>query len=315
MKVAVVVITYKRPEGLLKLLSELKRQDLSGIPVAELDVVVVDNDPLGSALRTVKDFERSGPGGSVRIVYLHEPRQGIPLARNRGMFHALANSEYFAFIDDDEYPTPTWMRNLLTTAIELYSDAVLGPVDPVYPEGTPGWIRHSRVFEGWKHDDRSQIGEAATNNVLLRSEFLRKWRIEFDVRMKSSGGSDYRFFRQCVQAGMVINWSSKAGVFEDIPRTRTNLRWMMQRQVRLGNTFAVDARLSGQIGRILALLAIGGCRALAGFLALPLFAVSTRLGTDAAMHMLRGTGIVLGLLGYRHEEYDKINLERERSAA
>lgn len=315
MRVAVVIVTYKRSEGLSKLLRELKRQDLSGAPAVELNVIVVDNDPAGSAAQIVTEAAEHGRAGSIGLTYLLEPRRGIPFARNRGMQHALTGTSYFAFIDDDEYPTPTWMRKLLDTAIALYSDAVLGPVKPVYPEGTPAWVRRSRVFEGWNHADRSQIAEAATNNVLVRSDFIRQHRIEFDLRMQACGGSDYRFFRQCVHAGMVINWSSSAVVFEDIPHSRTQWRWMAQRQIRLGNTFAVDARLSRQLPRIISLYAVGLARAMLGFITLPLLAVSSRLGTSAAVHLLRGIGIVSGIHGYRHEEYDQIRLDRERTAA
>jgi glycosyltransferase involved in cell wall biosynthesis len=272
---------------------------------------VVDNDPAGSASPVVGEFRASG---IVRTTYLHEKRQGIPIARNRGMHHALEENDYFAFIDDDEYPTSTWIRNLLRVAGEQCSDAVLGPVNPVFPKDTPRWIKKSRVFEGWDYPDRSQIGEAASNNVLVRCEFIRRHGIEFDERMQASGGSDYRFFRECVEAGMTIHWARDAAVYEDIPRSRIQLRWMAQRQIRLGNTFAVDARLTRRLSRIARLYAVGVARVLAGFAGLPLLLVSSRLGTNAAIHLLRGAGIVSGIHGYRHDEYDTARLNRERTA-
>ncbi|MFT3850646.1 MAG: glycosyltransferase family 2 protein [Propionivibrio sp.] len=312
MKIAVVAITYKRPDGLRKLLRGLMRQDLSGTTVNELSIVVVDNDPQGSAAAVLAEFSDAG---GIRIDALHEPRPGIPFARNRGMLHAIEDSDYFAFIDDDEYPTPTWLRGLLKVAVELYSDCVLGPVTPVFPPGTPRWIQRSRVFEGWRFPHRAQIFEAATNNVLVRSAFVLRHGIEFDERMQASGGSDYRFFRQCVAAGMVIHWSAEAEVFEDIPRARTTLRWMAQRQIRLGNTFALDARLSRRSARILNLYALGLARAGTGLLGLPTLLLSTRWGSSAAIHLLRGIGIITGIHGYRHQEYAKSRLERERTAA
>lgn len=311
MKIAVIIITYKRPDGLRKLLSELMKQELLGSPITDLNIVVVDNDPAGSASFVTPDFKE---GDLIHITYLNEKRQGIPIARNTGMQHALKTSDYFAFIDDDEYPQANWISTLLSLAIELNSDCILGPVNPVFPEGTPRWIRGSRVFEGWNHPDRSRIGEAASNNVLVRCEFVRHNGIAFDERMQATGGSDYRFFRECVEAGMSIHWSSQAAVFEDIPRSRTQLRWMAQRQIRLGNTFAVDARLSGNLLHITKLYAVGIGRAIFGLSCLPAFIVSSRLGVTAAIHMLRGIGIVSGIHGYRHDEYDKARLDRERSA-
>lgn len=310
MKVAIVTITYKRPEGLRKLLRELMCQEIRNTPIEELNIIVVDNDPDGSASLVVSEF----PGnGAIKVTCLSEKRQGIPIARNRGMQHAIEGNEYFAFIDDDEYPTPRWIHNLLAVAIELDSDCVLAPVRPVFLEGTPQWVRKSRVFEGWNHVDRSRIWEAASNNVLVRSEFVRSRKMEFDERMQATGGSDYRFFRQCVESGMIIHWSSEAFVFEDIPRSRTQLRWIAQRQIRLGNTFAVDARLSRSLPRIAKLYSIGVARSLFGIFALPTFLISSRLGTNALVHLLRGVGILSGIHGYRHDEYAKQRLDNERA--
>jgi succinoglycan biosynthesis protein ExoM len=314
MNIAVVAITYKRPDGLRKLLRELLRQDLSGLPVEQMNIVIVDNDPQGSAAPVLGEFNEFGASGKIRITGLHEKRPGIPFARNCGMAHAIEDNDYFIFIDDDEYPGPTWLRGLLTVAIEMYSDCVLGAVTPAFPQATPAWIRRSRIFEGWKHPHRTQIFEAASNNVLVRSAFIQKHGITFDERMQASGGSDYRFFRQCVAAGMVIHWSAEAEVFEDIPRSRTTLRWMIQRQIRLGNTFALDARLSRHTPRILKLYAVGLARAAAGLFALPTLLLSRRWGTSAAIHLLRGIGIITGIHGYRHDEYARSRLEQERSA-
>jgi len=311
LNIAIVIITYKRPDGLRKLLDGLMSQKLFGTPIKALNVIVVDNDPVGSAEPIVAEFHDTE---FIHFVCLHETRQGIPIARNRGMHHAIEANDYFAFIDDDEFPTPTWISTLLTVAIAQHSDCVLGPVIPVFPEGTPRWISGSRIFEGWSHPDRSRIGEAASNNVLVRCEFIRQHHIAFDERMQVTGGSDYRFFRECIAAGMVIHWSSEGKVFEDIPRSRIQWRWMAQRQIRLGNTFAVDARLTGHFLHTAKLYAVGVARAVIGFLGLSTFLLSSRWGSSAAVHCLRGVGIVSGLHGYRHDEYGKSRLDRERSA-
>lgn len=310
MKIAVVIITYKRPEGLRKLLDALLHQDLSESQIQALNLIVVDNDPAKSASVVVSEFEGSE---LIHITCLNEERQGIPYARNKGMHYAIDGNDYFAFIDDDEYPTSLWIKTLLAVALDLGSDCILGPVVPVFPEGTPRWVSKSRVFEGWIHEDRSRIFEAASNNVLINCQYIKRQGIDFDERMKATGGSDYRFFRECVERGMVIHWSADAFVYEDIPRSRTKISWMAQRQIRLGNTFAVDARLTGRLPRIIKLYAFGLARIVVGIIALPMLIVSSRLGTSAAVHLLRGVGIVSGIHGYRHDEYDKSRLDRERS--
>ena len=95
MKIAIIAITYKRPEGLRKLIRELMRQDLSGTPVDVLNLVIVDNDPEGSAAGVLAEFQDSE---KIRITGLHEKRPGIPFARNCGMHHAIEGNDFFAFI-------------------------------------------------------------------------------------------------------------------------------------------------------------------------------------------------------------------------
>ena len=54
--------------------------------------------------------------------------------------------------------------------------------------------------------------------------------------------------------------------------------------------------------------------AVAGLFALPSLLLSRRWGTNAAIHLLRGIGIITGIHGYRHDEYARSRLEQERSA-
>ena len=62
------------------------------------------------------------------------------------------------------------------------------------------------------------------------------------------------------------------------------------------------------------LYAVGLIRATAGLISLPALLLSSRWGSNAAIHLLRGIGIVSGIHGYRHDEYAKSRLEQERSA-
>src|SRR5579883_1155797 len=107
-RVAVCIATFRRPEGLRRLLSELQEQTFHGEPPA-VDVVVVDNDEARSAQAVCRDSPLA------RLHYVHEPRRGIPQARNRAIKTARElGCGLIAFIDDDELPANDWLDQLLS---------------------------------------------------------------------------------------------------------------------------------------------------------------------------------------------------------
>ncbi|RZJ88310.1 MAG: hypothetical protein EON88_21485 [Brevundimonas sp.] len=67
--VAVVIPTLRRPDSLLRALGSLTTQTLK--PTA---VVVVDNDPAGSAEATVQ-----GLGDAMPLIYVHAPKPGVDI--------------------------------------------------------------------------------------------------------------------------------------------------------------------------------------------------------------------------------------------
>ena len=96
--VTVCVATYKRPDGLRKLLDSLQQQ----VDAPPFEIVVVDNDREESARRVVEAAK-----GDPAIRYLVEPRRGLAQVRNRSV--AESQATFLAFIDDDEWATPRWL--------------------------------------------------------------------------------------------------------------------------------------------------------------------------------------------------------------
>lgn len=311
--IAVIVITYRRPQGLAKLLEALQRQQCCA-PERHfrLTAVVVDNDAAGSAGATAEPF-RASP--TMAIHYIIEPKQGIPLARNAGIAAVPEDAEFFCFIDDDEWPDVTWIDALLQTQRATGADCVLGAVIPVYPETAPQWLVKSRIFESWQFPDQAPLQEAASNNVFISNAFIRRTGHRFDERMRMTGGSDYLFFRQAVAHGMRIVWSAAAPVYEDVPMSRLTWRWIVQRQYRLGNTFSVSERLVGTPRGLAKWVLKGIARTGLGFAMLPALLFSPYYGMRAVVHLLRGIGTVAGAFGHAHREYSPKGLTRDRSTA
>lgn len=310
-KIAVIIITYRRPQGLQRVLTGLGRQKyIVATQPPHLIAIVVDNDKEPSAASIVQDFNEKN---KLQARYIHEPTQGIPIARNAGLAAVPEDFDFLCFIDDDEWPGETWIDELLKTQHINQADCVLGAVIPIFPESAPEWIVKSRVFDSWRFPDNARLKEAASNNVLISNKFIKNHKHKFDERMRMTGGSDYLFFKQANSLGMRIFWSDHAPVFEDVPMSRLTMRWITQRQYRLGNTFSVSEYLAGSKIGLLVLAIKGVLRIGLGIVMLPSVIFSYYYGMKGISHILRGSGTLAGIFGHAHQEYSSKSLAKDRS--
>jgi glycosyltransferase involved in cell wall biosynthesis len=307
LKVTVAALTFRRPDGLRTLLEALCHQEQTEARPYELTVVIVDNDATGSGRPIAEMFADSE---AYRLIYAVEARQGIPMARNRAMDEAPTDTGLFVFIDDDEWPVPGWLDAMLATRSMTCADVIHGPVEPIFAlEGNQYFIR-ARAFADRHHLDGERIDYAASNNVMMDFRRVQAAGLRFDERMRFTGGEDYFFFNQAVRRGFTISWSQAAMVFDGIPASRMTWKWVLQRQFRIGNTFAVAARIQDGRGRQLRLLGVGVLRMGLGTALLPTLAFSPRYGFWGLAHLIRGTGIVVGMFGLVYEEYSPAKLAR-----
>lgn len=298
--IVVAVLTFRRPEGIGKLLEVLRNQVHQPERPFRLTVLVVDNDATGSARSVVEAFADTG---AYRLIYVIEPQQGIPLARNRAIDTAPADTDLFCFLDDDEWPVDGWLDAMLAVRARTGADCVYGPVEPVYPSDPPAFFVRSRVFDRKRNRDGARIDYAASNNVMIDHRYMRAHGLRFDERMRFTGGTDYLFFNQAVRGGMKVFWADDALVYDIIPAGRMTWKWLLQRQYRLGNTFAVRDTLYGTPREKLWRLVYGAARTSLGAAMLPALLVSPRWGMRALTHMFRGAGMVSGILGHAYQEY------------
>jgi succinoglycan biosynthesis protein ExoM len=143
----IAVLTFRRPTDLQGVLPLLVEQLQKVDSLVKGTVLVVDNDPAGSARATVEAVTSGMPAGQQALIgYVHEPTPGIAAARNRALVES-RGSDLLVFIDDDERPTPEWLRSLLDVQAATDCSAVAGPVTSEY-EIEPGrWITAGRFFE------------------------------------------------------------------------------------------------------------------------------------------------------------------------
>lgn len=142
MDISVIIATWNRAHLLSQSLTALSRQTgLSGI---RWEVILVDHNCVDGTAG-VAEAIRDRTGLPLRIVQEHHP--ALSAARNTGI--RTSSGRYLAFTDDDVLPEDEWVRGLYDVFEKTGCDAVGGKVLPVYPAGTPAWIKtHQRFLNG-----------------------------------------------------------------------------------------------------------------------------------------------------------------------
>ncbi len=311
LRITLGVLTHKRPAGIAKLLAEMRKQVHHPERPYVLTIVVVDNDAAGSSRDVVMGY---AGGPDYTLHYVIEPQQGIPIARNRAMDSAPDGTELFAFLDDDEWPVEDWVDAMLETRARTSAECVYGPITPVYDGEIGDYLRRSRLFEARRYKEGERLTFAASNNVMFDLPRFRELGLRFDERMRFTGGSDYMFFNQAWRRGVRIHWSDRAMVWDVFPQKRLTWAWQRQRQYRLGNTFAVATRLEGNRAEKIGQFCRGIARIGLGAALSPAALVSPYWGGRAMVHILRGAGITIGMLGHSYEEYAPGTGLRDRAA-
>lgn len=300
--ITLCVLTYRRPVGVARTLEGLGRLAFSRTRPA-LRIVVVDNDPAGSARQAVADAAASLPWP---VTHYIEPQRGITYARNRGLAEA-GDTDWFGFIDDDEVPAPDWLDQLLRVQREYNADVVAGPVIAELPAGAPRWIKQGGFFNQPRYATGTLLPFCYTNNVLFRSRILKDSSLRFDHRFALTGGEDRAFFQRIGRDGYRIVWADEACVRETVPESRACARWLLQRSYRNGNAGAVaDLVNTNGLKTRIRLFAHACWHVVRGVFFLPLtWPLGRKYPVLYLQYVLWGAGMIAGMLGIRYAEYKK----------
>lgn len=230
--VSVCICTFRRPGGLEAAISSVAAQVLPA--AVHIEVVVVDNDPNGSAHATIEKVAETWPTLSIR--YFNEKTPGVSYARNRCLREA--QGQWVAFIDDDESAVSGWLQHLHHTATLHKADAVFGPVLPVYETEPPSWLASTGAVSRarFKTGHRIQWPDARTGNVLI-SQHLAAAVGSFDDRFARTGGEDSLFFAHAQNKGFLLVWCDEAVIHESVPAQRMKKSWVLQRAFHGGRTY------------------------------------------------------------------------------
>ncbi len=285
--ISVCICTYRRPELLQGLLENLKNQVTDDL--FAYSIVVVDNDRQRSAEPVVSHFAASA---LIPILYCMEPEQNIPKARNRAV--ANASGDYVAFIDDDEFPTETWLLTLYEACQRYEADGVLGPVNPHFDEEPPKWIRLGKYWQRTAYPTGTIIDgrNGRTGNVLLKREVFPAGEEPFRPEFRT--GEDKDFFTRMIEAGRTFVWCQEAVVYETVPPARWKRSFILKRSLLQGSVSPLH-RTFGEARIAKSLLAVPAYAVLLPFAAIVGHHVLMNLLAKLVWHL----GNVLSFLGIR----------------
>ena len=309
MQISICVITYKRPEGLKRLLQSLNKLDFCKVAKPDIEVVVVDNDTSDIAKQVCGKIEANFQWTLITDV---ESQRGISYARNKAITCASADSDFIVIVDDDEVTEPLWLDELLFIQKKYNADVVTGPVLPSFQaENVPEWIIKGGFFNLPRYQTGEQRHVAFTNNVLIKTSVLQKFDPVFDNRFAITGGEDSDFFMRVHQAGYQIVWADEAIVYDSIPPSRTNAQWILQRGYRGWGTHSIIEKelypsFKVQVMRMIkgwTLIVVGLVKVV------PALIQGKHAVVGCLLDISRGLGTLSGLLGINYQEYKNVHSE------
>lgn len=298
-RTAILIVTFRRSEDLLRLLRQVR--SIPAPPKVVLQVIVVDNDPAGSAKTVV---ETAVSEGSVwKINYVSDARPGVAHARNTAVI-AAAGADFIIFVDDDERPSSEWVVELLRVQATTNADVVAGPVRPRFDDA-PHWVVRSGVFERAEYLDTEPISLFGTGNVLLRRESLEPLMPPFDPRFGLTGGEDTHLALRLHHSGARMHYAARAIVEERLPRSRARPSWVLQRAFRTGALYTIaESAVQGR-RRIRFLRAVkGAAHVTVGIGLIIALSLQGRAGVLRAAHRIAtGAGMLMGLVRAPRDAY------------
>lgn len=252
--VTIVIPTFRRPAQLLAVVESVFSQ--SGLDTIRPRLVIVDNDPEGSALAQASRFRDTAPE-TVKVEVVHCREAGVASARNAAMERI--ETPLVAFIDDDQTASPNWLWELLKAHQTFGAAVTFGPVDAVLPEETS---QHRDYLEGFFSRRPGHLSGLiktfyGCGNALLDLRQLPKRDLMFDTRMNEVGGEDDLLFIRAEAAGCKFAWAEDARVFEHVPASRAGLSYTLTRAIGYGQGPTRRAEESGDVPGVLFWMGVG----------------------------------------------------------
>jgi len=301
-EIVVCIPCFRRPQHLRQTLQSLANQRTG----RRFAVVMVEND--ASKSESVPVAAQFLASGKIQGLCVVEPRQGNCHAINAAFETALATfpmATSLLMIDDDEIASADWLERMVSAAETTGADIVGGPVLPNFDdEQKRGLRRHPAFAPAYDISGPVPVIYGCGNCLIKRGVFEHAGVPAFDLRFNFLGGGDTDFFYRCLRLGLRFHWVAEATISETVPPSRTNLRWLVTRGLRIGAINYHVQRKATPTMRLRARLALKLLAALPLSLVYAARAALTEHERTIAMHpMTVAVGSVLAAVGIEPQPY------------
>jgi glycosyltransferase involved in cell wall biosynthesis len=308
---SIVMPTLRRPDSLARAIRSVLAQ--RGLDDLQIELVVVDNSPEGSAREGVAELGSSAP---FPVRYVHEPSPGVATARNSGL--ARASGALIAFLDDDEEAHPGWLAALLAAHREHGADVTFGAIRGRVPEGS-GWATAylERLFSRTGPERSGVVVKpwGCGNSLMTRATAL-PGPAPFDTAMDQVGGEDDVLFSGLTDQGRRFVWAPDAWVWEHAAPHRATLGHAVQRAFTYGQGPSQTAAFRGDRLGVAKWMIIGaGQAAVYGAAAAVLWLLRHPRRADLLDRAAQGLGKVLWMPWFEFRFYGAAEVARSDAAA
>lgn len=245
--VSVVIACYslERLDSIEAALTSVRKQSLEPSRV----VLAVDNNPALAEL-VAQRFDWI-------TVVSNVAGRGASATRNAGV--EVVETEFTAFLDDDETADPDWLRELVAPFTDPTVVGTGGKYAPVWEGGKPAWFPADfawvvgGAYEGMP-TTTSVVRNVWSGNMAVRTAAFREvdgFRADFGKQEAVSEPEDTDLCIRMAAGGRHWMYVPSAVIFHEVPRRRASFAFFVQRCLsegrgkaamrdRLGTNSAID---------------------------------------------------------------------------
>ncbi|RRS10099.1 glycosyltransferase [Pseudoalteromonas sp. J010] len=304
-KVVIGIPTYKRPQGLLKLLDSVTQLNIFGLDVT---VVVAENDCDELAGAKLVDAIKNEYALPLKV--LRVEKRGISFVRNALLDCAFTEhqADYLAMVDDDEWVEPNWLQALVKAQQKLGCEVIGGVAKAEFAQEVPDWATELSIYFPEQANTTSEIEllESTASVLLHKQVYCAFDQHRFDPFYSIYGGGDKEYFTRLKASGVKFAVAHEAISHELYSDSRATKAWATERAFRIG---AADMRIILLHHKHLARISIecikivlGGVVGLAYFY-LPFVSASKKM--KGRLLYIRQVGKISGLFNQQRPVYKK----------
>lgn len=300
--IAICIPTYKRPLLLKKLIESIAHCNFN-TTIKDVNIIVVDNDIEKTAEIIVQNLRKQF-NGILKLCYDNYSEKGLVNVRNQLFKIALEfQPDFIVGIDDDEYVSPEWLNELLSSILTTNGEVAVAPYTPVFEPAVPSYISYWFKYPPLHNNQSIKFFHAG--NFIARASFLLEHKMEFDQRFNTTGAEDTYFGISVMKNGGKMYWAEKAQAYETFDEKRACLNWLIKRRFRTAITYTYILIVEKSYLLLAKKVLVNFIYLLIGILALLFVLFKFKLRYWGVLKIAESFGGFAGLANIKFHEYKK----------